>query len=342
MNSTWQHYLLEAGAVISDGCVSHFGNPRQELQATARGAIIADLSHHGVLRFAGEDAQIFLQGQLCNDIRLVNPGAGQFSGYCSPKGRMLANFLIWQSDADYYLQLSGQLRESIQKRLSMFVLRSKVRISDAGDDVVRLGLAGQPAAAALQQLGSLPQRPLEVVRHDACLLIRLPGDRFELVAPPAQAAGLWKELSPICTPVGAPCWDWLEIRAGIPLITPPTQEQFVPQMANFELIGGVNFRKGCYPGQEIVARTQYLGKLKRRMYLAHVAADVAPQPGDELFSPDLEGQPSGMIVNAQPSPEGGVDVLAVIQTASAAGAEVRLKSADGPALGLEPLPYPLP
>src|SRR5574340_613002 len=103
MNSTWQHHLLEAGAVISDGCVSHFGNPRQELQATARGAIIADLSHYGVLRFAGEDAQTFLQGQLCNDIRLVNPDAGQFSGYCSPKGRMLANFLIWQSDADYYV-----------------------------------------------------------------------------------------------------------------------------------------------------------------------------------------------------------------------------------------------
>ncbi|HMC44514.1 MAG TPA: folate-binding protein, partial [Caballeronia sp.] len=126
-----------------------------------------------------------------------------------------------------------------------------------------------------------------------------------------------------------------------PLITPATQEQFVPQMANMELIGAVNFQKGCYPGQEIVARTQYLGQIKRRMVLAHVTEDVMPQPGDELFSSALDGQASGMVVNAQAAPDGGYDLLAVIQTASITQATVRFKSVTGPTLSIQPLPYPV-
>ena len=112
-------------------------------------------------------------------------------------------------------------------------------------------------------------------------------------------------------------------------------------MANFELIGGVNFKKGCYPGQEIVARMQYLGKLKRRMYLAHIDSGTAPQPGDELFSADMEGQASGMIANAAPAPGGGYDALAVIQTSSRESQTVHWKSLQGEALQFLPLPYPL-
>jgi folate-binding protein YgfZ len=133
----------------------------------------------------------------------------------------------------------------------------------------------------------------------------------------------------------------LEIRAGIPVVTPTTQEAFVPQMVNLDLIGGVSFEKGCYPGQEIVARMHYRGTLKQRMYLAHVAGTDSPQAGDKLYSPAFGAQASGTIVNAARSPEGGHDLLASIQIASAAKGEVHLKSPDGPALQLLPLPYPV-
>ena len=140
-------------------------------------------------------------------------------------------------------------------------------------------------------------------------------------------------------PVGTPCWEWLDIRAGIPWITAATQEQFIPQMANLELIGGVNFKKGCYPGQEIVARTQYLGKVKRRMFLANVNAAALPIAGDPLFSTDPAAQESGMIVNAQSAPDGGYDVLAVLQTSSVEAGAVHLKAPDGPPLQFLALPY---
>jgi hypothetical protein len=172
--------------------------------------------------------------------------------------------------------------------------------------------------------------------------IRLADNRFEIVVQPPHAADLWDRLAKEARPVGAPVWDWLEIRAGIPVITAATQDQFVPQMVNLDLVGGVSFQKGCYPGQEIVARTHYLGRVKRRMYLARAYGRIAPAPGVELYSQDLDGQPSGMVVNAAPAPDGGFDLLAVIQTASAASQPVRLGAPDGPVLDLEPLPYPVP
>jgi len=132
-------------------------------------------------------------------------------------------------------------------------------------------------------------------------------------------------------------WRWLDIRAGVPLITAATQDRFVPQMINLELIGGVSFSKGCYTGQEIVARSQYLGKLKRRMFLANVDATAAA--GDNLFGEDLGDQVGGAVVNAEPSPEGGYDLLAVLQTGTRENSTVHLKSLDGPALRFLPLPY---
>jgi len=157
---------------------------------------------------------------------------------------------------------------------------------------------------------------------------------------PEHAAAVWQVLCESATPVGAPVWDWLRINAGIPMIVAATQEQFVPQMVNLEVIGGVSFQKGCYPGQEIVARSQYLGKLKRRMFLAHVEAPAAP--ADNLYSADIEGQATGTVVNAAPAPTGGFDVLAVAQVESANTQTLHLKAADGAELRLKPLPYALP
>jgi folate-binding protein YgfZ len=175
---------------------------------------------------------------------------------------------------------------------------------------------------------------------NATTLIALPGRRWLLAVAADNALSVRTAVADTLRPVGTAVWNWTEIRNGIPWVTAQTQDQFVPQMANLELIGGVNFKKGCYPGQEIVARTQYLGKLKRRLYLAHVEASA--HAGDALCSEDVGGQINGMIANAAPAPGGGSDVLAVVQSTSAESDGVHLGSTDGPKLRFLPLPYALP
>lgn len=338
MNPTWQDHLLKAGAVIENDRVTHFGNPEREMHAAHAGTILADLSHLGIIGVSGEDSQTFLQGQTTNDVRLPMERA-QHNSLCTPKGRMLASFLLWRNNEGYALQLPAVLQAGIQKRLTMYVLRSKVKVRDAGEESNRLGVAGTDAEQLLQKvIGALPTDSLGVAHHDKTTIIRLGPARFEVITAIEQGQTLWDELSQEATPVGSASWEWLEIQAGIPVILPQTQEQFTPQMANFEAIGGVSFNKGCYTGQEVVARTQYLGKVKRRLYLAHIDSDSAPQPGDEVFGAEPT---AGMVVNAQPAPGGGFDLLAVIPTGSVEAGEVRWKSPAGPALHFLPLPYPV-
>ncbi|MDP1680392.1 MAG: folate-binding protein [Burkholderiales bacterium] len=344
MNASWQTFLESFGAAIQNGRVQHFGDASTELRYALDQTIVADLSDLSLIQFAGEDVQTYLQGQLSNDLRLLDGGNSQLTSYCSPKGRMIANFLLWQDASHSYLaQLPASLREPIQKRLSMFVMRSKVKVSDVSDAWVRLGVGGPGAQAVVTNvLGVAPTMVHGLAHHASGSILRLPGDLFELLIAPDQASTIWNKLTQQAKAVGTACWDGLMIRAGIPTILPGTQEAFVPQMVNYELIGGVNFKKGCYPGQEIVARTQYLGKLKRRMYVGNLKLDTAPAPGDELFSADIPDQAAGMIVNAAPAPSGGYDVLAVIQIASVAGNAIHWKSVDGPTLKLGVLPYAIP
>lgn len=340
MDTTWQNFLLGTGAVIEDGKVRHFGNLRQEIELAQNAAIVTDLSHFGMIRFAGEDSETFLQGQLTCDVRLATETHAQPGAYCTPKGRMLATFLLWRSDDGFLMQLPRELREPIQKRLGMYVLRSKVAISDASEATVRFGVAGDAGASAIGDLGGEPgAEDYAVARIGSIGVIRLPGKRFEIFLSPDVAPATWQKLTRQCAPVGADRWEWLDIREGLPTVTARTQEQFVPQMANLELIGGVSFKKGCYTGQEIVARSQYLGKVKRRMFLAHIAADLAPQPGDKLFGLGPEEQSGGMIVNAQPAPNGGYDALAVVLSSSVEAGDVHWNTPDGPVLTFGVLPY---
>ncbi len=342
MNQDWQNFLTTQGAQLQEGVVQQFGDAAAERLAARDGTVLCDLSHFGALRVAGEEAQAFLQNLLSSDVKAVSPAQAQLSSFSTAKGRMLATFLIWQSGADYYLQLHRSLAAPMQKKLAMYVLRSKVKITDASDEVVFLGLAGKSAEVlAKETFAAVPDAPMGCAAGANASVIRLDTDRFLIVTTPEHAAHLWKPLACGARAAGAPVWDWLAIRAGIPVILPATQEQFVPQMANLELIGAVNFKKGCYPGQEIVARMQYLGRLKQRMYLAHVAGDAAPRPGDALYSAEMEGQHSGTVANVAPAPGGGWDMLAVVQTSSRAGQAVHLGSLQGPVLEFRDLPYSL-
>jgi len=323
--------------------VQHLTDIPSELLAAQNGTILCDLDQFGTLRASGEEAQSFLQNMLSNDIREADAVRAQFSSLNSPKGRMLATMLIWRNGGDYLLQLPRVLCEPIRKKLSMYVLRAKVKISDASDEIISFGLSGANAQEILgKQFGELPQLPLGFIGTEKAGVLKIGDTRFQISTTAQFAPTLRQSFSRHAQPVGSVCWDWLNIRAGIPIILPQTQEQFVPQMVNFEVIGGVNFKKGCYPGQEIVARMQYLGKLKRRMYPAHLDSGEAPQPGDEFFSADMEGQASGMIANVSPAPGGGFDVLAVLQVSSRETQTVHWKSLQGDTLKFLPLPYLLP
>lgn len=344
--NTWLQFLAAQGAqmdAVDPSQINAF-NGSQVHTELPRG-YIAPLTDLGLISATGDDAANFLHNQLTNDVEHLGLQEARLAGYCSPKGRLLATFLIWKTGDTIMLQLSRQIQATVQKRLQMFVLRAKAKLADVTDNHATLGIGGQPAAGVLQKwFPELPATPFAKSDSPAGTLIRVADafgePRYQWIASIETAQQAWPELIKVLTPIGTPLWRLADIHAGMPRITQATQEQFVPQMINFELIGGVNFKKGCYPGQEIVARSQYLGKLKRRMFLAHVDAEAAP--GDSLYSADLEGQVTGTVVNAAPAPAGGFDVLAVAQLESANTQTLHLKAADGAPLTLKPLPYALP
>lgn len=337
----WQTFLSNLNAVISEGRIEDFGNPANELQTTANGTILADLSHFGLLQIEGEDRINYLQGQVTNDVKLLTGNNSHYAGYCTPKGRLLALFMVFAHHDHLHLQFNRQLLEPIMKRLKMYVLRSKVSITDVSDSIIRMGLAGPQAPQLLLNLfKQVPEKAHDLLSLNDATLIRLPGNtpRFEILTQAEHAERIWNALSQQATMVGAPCWDWLEILAGIPEIYPQTQEAFVPQMINLDTLGGINFKKGCYTGQEIVARTHYLGKVKRRTLLVNIPDGEQLAVGNPVFASGSE-EPAGMLVRVAPSPNGGFDALAELRLEAIENAELFLDKSSGKALQRLALPY---
>ncbi|MGX6567496.1 MULTISPECIES: folate-binding protein YgfZ [Cupriavidus] len=315
------------------------------LEALSGSGIVCSPPGLGLVRVAGDDAGSFLHTQLTNAVEDLKAGAARLAGYCSPKGRLLATFLMWRDVEGIVLQLSADIQAPVQKRLSMFVLRAKAKLSDITPTHAILGLAGAGAAKALAAAGlPVPEVAFAVAEADGITVIRLPDGagqpRWQLVLPAERAEAVRAALAASLQDATPALWDWLEVQSGLPRIVAATQEQFVPQMINFELVGGVNFRKGCYPGQEIVARSQYRGTLKRRMWLVQGEGEV-PAPAAEIYRPEDPGQPCGMIVNAAPAPQGGWAGLAELKIDAAASA-LRLGSAEGAAVATATLPYEVP
>jgi tRNA-modifying protein YgfZ len=343
MQSPWLLHLDQIGARFAEGApgtVSFSDTLRDEVALAAKGTVVVPLTHLGTLRAAGEDACAFLHNLMSNDIKKLELHGAHWNSFNSPKGRMLASFLVWRDSNDYLLQLSADLLAALHKKLGMYVLRSKVRITDTTPDLAAIGIAGPAVARMLDAAGlTLPPEAMSV-SQGPIQIVRLDGARVQVIAPVSQAPDLWKKfVAAGAAPAGTAAWQWLDIRAGLPVITQATQDEFVAQMLNFELIGGVNFQKGCYPGQEIVARTQYLGKLKKRMFLAHLEADAEPVAGQDLYAPDFADQSCGKIVAVTPAPESGFDLLVVIQISSHEGKQVSVGAPDGPGLRFQPLPY---
>ena len=312
MNPSWQECLSASGATIENGRIADFGDPAAERLAARDATVLAPLAHLGLIECAGEEATSFLHNQLTSDINHLADAKAQYSAWCTAKGRMLASFILYREAAAYRALLATDLLEAIQKRLQMFVLRSKVLLGNLSSTHVSIGLSGPEAETALNAAAlPVPADPLDTAAFSGGSVIRLDALRFIVVADVENACALWPRLATLARPVGPAVWQWLDIQAGIPLIGEATKEAFVPQMANFDKIGGVSFHKGCYPGQEIVARTQYLGKVKRHLY--RVSSDEVMSDGMPIFASGNPDHPGGMVANAAPSPDGGFDALAVIQ-----------------------------
>jgi tRNA-modifying protein YgfZ len=296
---------------------------------------IVHLSDWSLLRAHGADAVTFLQGQLTQDVVNLQPGEARLSGYCSAKGRLLASFIVWRMhDDEFGLLCSADLAAALRKRLSMFVLRARCRIDDASGAWSVFGLAGASAAQWMNEVV-----PPGSVRRQQCKqwLIGLPvieqRPRWLLVQPSDAQV-------PALPSLDLQAWRLLEVMSGVPRITLATTEHFVPQMINFDLVGGVHFQKGCYPGQEVVARSQYRGTIKRRLHL--FATSGSAQPGQEIFHSDDPSQPAGMVVNAAATSGSGCRLLAEVKLAALDSGTLHLSSANGALLQRIPLPYPVP
>ncbi|MCM8594572.1 folate-binding protein YgfZ [Accumulibacter sp.] len=338
MKSNWLDFLRASGARIDQQLVADFGDPAGELVAAQEQTIFSPLSHLGLIAVSGPEAADFLHNQLTSDVRHLPGEMAQHSAWCSAKGRMLASLLVFRIGPDYFLQLSADLVEPTLRRLQMFVLRSRLTLGDASDEDARVGVSGPGAETALRAAGlPVPELPLAVAAFPAGVVIRLDRTRWEVVVDCDAAPMVWQQLTTRARPAGSRAWQWLDICLGVPLITAATSEEFVPQMAGFDRLGALSFRKGCYPGQEVVARTQYLGKVKRHLYRAHSAAPLLP--GQLVYSPANPQQHCGVVANAAPSPAGGHDALVVAQDnfVPAGDAQLELASPGGAAIRVGPM-----
>ena len=284
----------------------------------------------GVIAAEGDEAASFLHSQLTQDFALLGVSEARLAALCTAKGRMLASFVAFKRAHDRILLVCRRdLLPATLKRLQMFVLRAKVKLRDASDEFALRGLAGDAVPAGL---GAAPWSHL--AEGDVSVVRLYPaGDTPRaLWVGPADAAPAGPALSEAQ-------WDWLEVMSGVATLSQPVVEAFVPQMLNYESVGGVNFKKGCYPGQEVVARSQFRGTLKRRAYLAHAAAEVAV--GAEVFNTtDLE-QPCGTVVQVAAAPGGGFDTIVSLQISATQEGSLQVGADNGAALALLPLPYPL-
>jgi folate-binding protein YgfZ len=343
MKHEWKEFLQNAGAEFVDDCVATFGNPERERRIVHTGDLFCDLSHFGIIAAYGDDAEEFLQAQFTNDIKQVDETHSQLSALCSPKGRMLCNFRIFRREQTYYLVLPYELLEAALSRLRMFVLRSKVTLEDASDALMGIGASGNKMTDHLGEItGTLPENPDEAIEYKDYTIIRVAGiiPRYEIYGLLEPMKKLWQALDVHATPVGANIWELLNIQSGIPVITAASIDAYVPQMTNMQLINGVSFTKGCYPGQEIVARMHYLGKLKRRMYRIGFDAHEKPATGAPLVTESsTESQDIGTILSAQQNSEGNYEALAVIQVNDAENSKLKVGDANGPEVTILDLPY---
>lgn len=334
MNPAWKSFLQENDAkfivhpdeTIETQQLVSFGKPELEMQISTQDVLLCNSSERGLIKVNGDDAETFLQNQLTNDIRNVTETVHQASAWCSPKGRIIATFQVFKKEGDFYLALSADLIPHVIKKLRMYVMMSKVVLEDVTDSIIHFSFAGKQADSLMQNiLGIAFADDAETINQNSATLLRSvisrssDSSRFDIfvegIDSIEEAKSLWSRCKKVATPVSGNGTRYLNIIVGKPEITAASTEAWIPQMVNFTHINGVDFKKGCYPGQEVVARLNYLGKTKRRMYRLEIESDQLPEVGAEIKS-EKDAQ-AGKILNAVLHVNGKVDALAILKIADA-------------------------
>ena len=333
MNNDWKNYISSQGSN---------NNNASDNEKTTNSTVLCDLSQYSTLVIAGDDALSFMQGQFTNDVEKIDADNSQMNGFCNKKGRMIANFRLFKHQNNYFVSIKDDLVDLSIEHLQNYILRAHVAIQDVSEQLIHLGLSGDKSPALLEEYIENVKTENDSVSHNEnYIAIRVAGPqpRYEIFCSLEHAKTLWEKLTDQVDIVNASSWDYLNIQAGLPYIDSQTSGEFVPQMANMELINGVSFTKGCFTGQEIVARMHYLGKLKKRCYKIHIASEEQPKTGAKLFAENARaGQNTGAIIMTEKNPVSGYDALAVIQIADT-DSKLFLNGADGPAVSVKELPY---
>jgi len=316
MHTDWREFLQQQSAHIEEPSVTDFGDPVAEMRRVDDGVVMADLSHEGILRADGADARTFLQGQLSTDVLALTPVTSQLSSWNNSKGRVVTLLRLWEFGGAIHMALPRSLTALVSKRLAMYVLRSKVTLADASDALVHFGIAGRAATAALTACGwPALSETNSVAIKEGTSLTRLHGElpRYVLLGIPTEMIAIWDALKTKGVyPVGTDPWALLRILAREPVIYPETSEHFVAQMLGLEELGGIDFKKGCYIGQEVIARAHYRGAVKRHLCRASCTADQPIPPGTQVVAHG-SGQAAGEVVDARQDSQGKTQMLLVIQ-----------------------------
>lgn len=321
MLSYWKSFLKDQGATFSDENLVSFRNSDEQNESLIDKASLCDLSDQGIIKVSGEDAQSFLQNQLTNDISHIDTNSHQESAWCSPKGRIIATFRIFKREEAYYLILSADLLEHAIKKLGMYVMMSKVTLEDVSESLAHFGFSGTDSESKLLEFLdstdlTVPSKSGQTSQYKSLSILRVAGNlaRFEIIGEYEDAKQLWEHFQQDATMLRNNYWSYLNISAGLPHISKESSESWIPQMVNYIAVGGVDFKKGCYPGQEIVARLNYLGKTKRRMYRLALDTDQIPSIGESLHSGN-DATDAGKILNAALTPSGQIEALAILKIA---------------------------
>lgn len=349
LSPIWSEFLTSQNAQFDEqGKICSFGQPELERFMIKNGPVVTSLTHQALIRVSGSEALTFLQAQLTSDVNLVSDAQAQFSAYCDPKGQVLANFLVFKYQGDYYLNFDGSLKDSILKRLTMFVLRSDVKLTEVSHELIQVGFAGEFGDLDVQRRLSTKVKEIfesgmiELDDMQDVLVIKVPGPyhKYTLFGPAEQMNFAWKKIRDNADVTNSYDWNLLNIAAGVHEITAATSAQLTAQFFNLDKFDAINFKKGCFPGQEIIARIHYRGKVTKRMLRIHLNEVVSLLPGDTLTLKDQSDKPYKlMVVNANPDIFNGTLCLAIGTLKSLESVEGDLFTESGEAAIIEPLPY---
>ncbi len=351
MNIDWKQFLNEQGAQFDENNnIKTFGLPEIEHFMVKHGPIVSDLSKQALIKASGEEVFSFLQGQFSNDLKEVTDAKAQLTAYCDPQGKVLALIIVFKIAESYFLSFDESLKETILKRLSMFKMMAKVELEEISEELIQIGYAGEFADLDLQRDFTLKTKDtyqVEVIDSQDIqnvTVIKVPGPyhNYRLFGNMDMMKSIWKTLKSNGEAVGSLDWTLLDIVSGQPVINHQTTEQFIAQFINLDKLNAINFKKGCYPGQEIIARTHYRGKATKRMLRIHTKAKLEAKAGEEIKLQDAtERSYKFIVISAAPEIYEGTIALVVTTVKALESIKGDLKNENSDVFTIEPMPYDL-